>query len=378
MLKTFNIFIFTFLIVFYSLGQKLSLGYIYPAGGERGEIVNIEIGGLNITNATGVIISGDGIKAEIVKSNNKIGTKQKSKNIFSDQSSPQLADRITVQVTIDKNATPGFRDLRLESLSGISNKLNFEVGQYPDFLEKKVKVNQVEKLPVTLCGQIMPGDVDSYSFTASKGMNLVAEVKARALVPYIADAVPGWFQPVIRITGSRGNEIAYNDDFRNSVDPVIETILPENDTYILTIHDAIYRGREDFNYRIDLGEIPHLNFVYPAAGNTGKNFNVFVKGMNLQYESINFKPALTGYNELKVNGKNGALSNPVSLYGLSKNVKLQSKPTDKNEIKPNSAIFDSLTTSYQIKKYYFRATGDENLIFEINSLIFFVFPVRSK
>ena len=43
-------------------------------------------------------------------------------------------------------------------------------------------------------GQIMPGDVDRFSFRARKGMRLVAIGAMRELIPYIADAVPGWFQ----------------------------------------------------------------------------------------------------------------------------------------------------------------------------------------
>ena len=34
--------------------QKLSLGYLYPAGGEVGTTVEIEAGGLNINKATKV------------------------------------------------------------------------------------------------------------------------------------------------------------------------------------------------------------------------------------------------------------------------------------------------------------------------------------
>ena len=45
----------------YLSAQKMTMGFIYPAGGEKGTTVNIEIGGLNIKNATEVLISGDGI-----------------------------------------------------------------------------------------------------------------------------------------------------------------------------------------------------------------------------------------------------------------------------------------------------------------------------
>lgn len=60
--------------------QKLSLGYIYPAGGEKGTVVEIEIGGLNLSSATGVLLSGDGVKAEIIPINQKAEKNKKSKN----------------------------------------------------------------------------------------------------------------------------------------------------------------------------------------------------------------------------------------------------------------------------------------------------------
>jgi hypothetical protein len=353
--------------------QKLSLGYIYPAGGEKGTVVEIEIGGLNLAATTGVLISSEGVKAEIIPINQKAEKNKKTKNKgkFDDQSSPQLADRIGVRVTIDKNATPGLRDLRLESLSGISNKLNFEVGQYPNKLEEKgsslQKPNFVSQLPATLCGQIMPGEIDVFSFKATKGMHLVAEVKGRILVPYIADAVPGWFQAVVRLVNSKGKEIAFNDDYRNAVDPVLITEIPETDTYRLAINDAIFRGREDFNYRIDIGEIPHLDYVYPCVGKIGKKTNVTLKGVNFNAKSVVFKPSKEGYSELKVKGDNGQLSNPVPFFGLAKNAYLNVSPTKKTELTTETALFDSISSPYQIKSYPIYAEKNENIAIGIRA-----------
>ena len=366
------IFLFCSFFVFVSLtAQKLSLGYIYPAGGEKGTTVDIEIGGLNLSHATGVLISGTGVKAQIIPQD-KNAEKDKKKNQkgkFDDQSSPQLADRINVHVIIDKHAAPGLRDLRLESESGISNKLNFEVGQYPNLLEQKgstaEKPNYVSKLPVTLCGQIMPGEVDYFSFEASKGMNLVASVKGRTLVPYIADAVPGWFQPVIRLTNSKGQEIAYNDDYRNAVDPVIITRIPETDTYTLAIHDAIYRGREDFNYRIDLGQLPHIDYAYPTVGNIGKKTRVTLKGVNLTSKTVSYKPTKSGYGTLTAPGAKGFISNPVPFFGLEKNVLFNVSPPDKAELGTETALFDSIISPYQIKTYKIHAEKNENIAIEV-------------
>lgn len=353
--------------------QKLSLGYIYPAGGEKGTVVEIEIGGLNLSSATSVLLSGDGVKAEIILLNQKNEKNKKSNNKgkLNDQSSPQLADRIGLRVTIDKNATPGLRDLRLESLSGISNKLNFEVGQYPNQLEQKgsslQKPNFISQLPATLCGQVMPGEIDVFSFKATKGMHLVAEVKARTLIPYIADAVPGWFQAVVRLVNSKGKEIAFNDDYRNAVDPVLITKIPETDTYRLTINDAIFRGREDFNYRIDIGEIPHLDYVYPCVGKIGKKTNVTLKGVNLNTNSIVFKPTKEGYGELKAYGANGLVSNPVPFFGLAKNAYLNISPTQKTELTTETALFDSIRSPYQIKSYPIYAEKNENIAVELKA-----------
>ncbi|MDD4921802.1 MAG: hypothetical protein PHS30_04900 [Bacteroidales bacterium] len=367
-----NILLCLMFSVGFASAQKMSMGFIYPAGGEKGTTVDIEIGGLNLKAATEVLVSGNGIKAEIIPLTNKNEKGKKAQQKFDDQSSPQLADRIGVRLSIDKNATPGLRDLRLQSTKGVSNKLNFEVGQYPNQMEQKgssvVKPTLVSKLPVTLCGQIMPGEIDCFSFEAAKGITLVASVKARTLVPYIADAVPGWFQPVIRIINSKGKEIAYCDDYRNAVDPVIITSIPATDTYRLTIYDAIFRGREDFNYRIELGEIPFVEYAYPCVGKIGKGSKLTLKGFNLNQKNMVFKPTQKGVNELCFSGnKNGMVSNPFPFLAVPKSCNLNLTPSEKAKLLPENVIYDSISTPRQIKKYTVPAEKNENIAIEIRA-----------
>jgi len=42
---------------------------------------------------------------------------------------------------------------------------------------------------------VHPGEADRYRFQARKGQELVIAASARELIPYLADAVPGWFKP---------------------------------------------------------------------------------------------------------------------------------------------------------------------------------------
>ncbi|MEI6555395.1 MAG: hypothetical protein WCL70_07390 [Paludibacter sp.] len=365
------IFIIAVFIAMTLQAQKMSVGYIYPAGAERATSAEIVVGGLNVNKATAVIVSGKGVKAEIIKPTEEEQTSLKKKKFrkLDDQSSPQLADQLNIRITIDKNAEPGLRDLRLQSPVGISNKLNFEVGQYPNILENKGSTpknpNPVEKLPAVLCGQILPGETDYFSFRAEKGMTLVASVKARALVPFIADAVPGWFQSVISLKNSKGKEVAYCDDFRYNVDPTIILKVPENDTYTLSIHDAIYRGREDFTYRIELGEIPFVQSVYPAAGKVGKKTELTYTGVNLKSNKLSFKPENEGYNTVKAIGLNAEISNSLPFWGVSKSTNLLMNDKNKLQITDNQVIFDTLNLKNRSKQYVYLTDANENVTFEV-------------
>ena len=140
-------------------------------------------------------------------------------------------------------------------------------------------------LPAIVNGQIMPGGVDRYRFEARKGQQLVVAVSARELIPYLADAVPGWFQAAVALYDSAGNELAYDDHYRFHPDPVLHCKIPKDGQYVLEIRDALYRGREDFVYRITVGELPFVTSIFPLGGPAGTQTTVELKGWNLPVTS---------------------------------------------------------------------------------------------
>ena len=172
----------------------------------------------------------------------------------------------------------------------MSNPLVFHVGQLPEVSRKpmitrhlqvlgkeelalrKRPDSEVEEritLPCTVNGQIASGEVNRYRFKARKGQRLVISTQARQLIPFIADAVPGWFQPVLALYDANGKEVAYDDDYRFKPDPVIFYEVPKDGEYVLAIYDAIYRGREDFVYRVTIGELPFVTSIFPLGGRAG-------------------------------------------------------------------------------------------------------------
>ena len=347
--------------------QKLSLGYLYPAGGQVGTTVEIEAGGLNINKATKVFFSHPGIKGKLEAIEEPVSEKRKRRRL-NDQSSPQLADKVKIRITIADNVPCGLYDLRLQGPKGVSNMLPFEVASYPNFIENKKssfnKPNKVESTPAVLCGYVTPGGVDYFRFAGNQGDSLVISVKARQLVPYIADAVPGWFQPVIKLMDSRGKEVAYSDDYHHNVDPLIITRLPKTGNYTLMIHDAIYRGRQDFNYRIQVGVIPYVTGRYPAYGVAGKRVKQQLSGVNLGSTKAVVKVKKEGYHNLTYTNKVGT-SNAVSFYALPKGKKLIQYPKGEVELTLTAAIADSLTSESKVKHYKILGNKNEPIIVDL-------------
>ncbi len=203
------------------------------------------------------------------------------------QQNAQLAERVTLRVKVPAHATTGRHELRLLGLTGLSNPLAFMVGKLPEVTESEpnssvAAATATAAIPCVLNGQILPGDVDDFTFEARKGMKLTAAVAARDLTPYLADAVPGWFQANLLLLDSKGSEVAFNDSFEHRPDPLLCAAIPADGRYILQVTDSLNRGREDFVYRITLGEIPCLTEQYPLGGKIGTTVPVRVSGWNLR------------------------------------------------------------------------------------------------
>lgn len=204
------------------------------------------------------------------------------------QPNVQLAERLTLRVSIPAAAATGRRELRLLGPNGLSNPLAFIVGKLPETLETEPNDTQAQlatanpvKLPAVLNGRILPGDVDGFTFDAPKGMKLTAAAAARELMPYLADAVPGWFQATLQLLDPTGREVAFNGSFDHRPDPLLCATIPADGRYTLRIRDSLCRGREDFVYRITLGEIPCLTEQFPLGGRLNTKASVRVSGWNL-------------------------------------------------------------------------------------------------
>ena len=288
----------------------MHIGYLYPAGGKAGTTVEVLVGGRALWRVTGARISGGGIKVVGVERVPGMGhipgpqkrwmmkylrqirkgdteapprpeeTKEWRKNRYYDnlgtltplqrelvernvyisadplQKSPSIANMAIVKLEIAPNAKPGKREFRLVGRGQISDPLPFYVGNAPEVREPRYTPPYMPHprgeftVPAVLNGQILPGESDLFDFQAREGEVLTFSVRARALVPFLGDGVPGHFQVVLEVLNEKNRLIASADDHYFDPDPVLVFRAPAAGKYTLRVRDALYRGREDFVYRI--------------------------------------------------------------------------------------------------------------------------------
>lgn len=305
------------------------LGFAYPAGGRQGTTVEVKLGGQYLDGASNVHISGDGIRVKVLGhtrplNQREIGALRKELQDLEKKETktaedrkqmmairkklappavrptPVLAEIVTLEITVDSKASPGPRQLRLEANTGMSNPVAFYVGKLPEVSQKKDLVDpeathpavpDIEvTLPVALNSQIMPGTVDRYRFKALQGQQLVFNTHARDLIPYLADAVPGWFQVALTLYDTDGREVAYADHFHHHADPVLAYKVTKDGEYVLEVKDALYRGRENFVYRIEAGELPFVSSHFPLGCPARTRTTVTLHGWNLPKDNLTLEP----------------------------------------------------------------------------------------
>lgn len=237
------------------------------------------------------------------------------------QISPQIAETVVIEIIADADAAPGDREIRLGTANGLTNPMRFEVGTLPEICEPdyadpgKPVITRLT-VPSVINGQILPGEVDRFRFQGKQGQKLVIETHARRLIPYLGDAVPGWFQATLSLSDVAGDEVAFADDFRFDPDPVLYYQIPRDGDYILTINDAIYRGREDFVYRFAVAQQPFVTSIFPLGGSANKPLTATAHGWNLSEKQIKLETQANGSSVRSFQFQKDKLRSNAVLYAV--------------------------------------------------------------
>jgi hypothetical protein len=316
------------------------LAWIYPAGAARGTTVDVLASGTSIAPDS-MLVTGGGVTGKVI-----------------DAKDP---NKVKISVTVAPDAAVGEREFRLVNAGGVSNRFRFLIGELPEMMETepnndRSSPQKIARLPVLINGQITDSDRDYFQFTAKAGETLVIEVMARALLPYIADAVPGWFDPQLTVFDARGAQIAFADDFRTRPDPVMFFRAPADGEYTLEVRDVIYRGRGDFVYRLTIGAIPYVTEIFPLGGRRGTSVAVELHGVNLKTARKIVTVPMDGARKMQVAGLPFAASDYPSVCAIDS--------PDPHRITPPVAIDGRIRMPGVSHWFRFTAAKGERLVFE--------------
>jgi len=316
---------YTFVSVFFLAGLALygkpSIMFMYPAGGKQGTSFDAVIGAMDVTSASDVSVSGSGVRVEITGFADLPPARQAAAATRDEAKGMRLAN---VRVTIDAGAEFGQRDMRLIGMEGASNRYNFYVGEIDEVSEQEPndtlgKAQSIATLPVCINGQTYEADKDCFKFKLNRGQIIVFDCGARAVKPYIPDAVPGWFQPQFTLYDENGKQAAFVDDYKVSPDPVLIFKVPQSGFYTLEMRDAMFRGRDDFVYRIRVGELPFIGAIFPNGGRLNTETPIILEGVNLPFtkSSVFNKDGMPKIKDYGV--KNGKLYSNIVKFDVDEN-----------------------------------------------------------
>jgi hypothetical protein len=308
------------------------------------------------------------------------------------RSAPALSHVVTLRVTIAADASLGNHELRLTTAQGLTNPLVFLVGDLPEVTTPYKHVAmplaaggglplspqaQAEPsaapraitLPAVLNGQMMPGAVDKYSFHARKGQTIVIAAETRTLIPFISDAVPGWCQARLILYDPRGNELASADHFYFRQEPVIAPAIPEDGDYVLAVHDVLHRGREDFVYRIAVGESPWVTSIFPLGGHMNSRVRLELAGWNLKNRRFTPATGEAGVHTLS-EGVQGWKANPVSFATddlPEMTVRSSASSAKLTTIRLPVVLNGRIAHPGDVARFRFHANGGEDVVAEVEA-----------
>ncbi len=241
------------------------LSAIFPPGGNPGTQVEVVIAGADLDDVNKIEFSQPGIVSE---------QKMAEPGPFDEGPQPVLN---TFIVTIAGNVPPGVYDARVTGKYGLSNPRAFVVSTLAEAVEVEPNntadtATEVE-LPLTVNGRANgAADVDFFKCTAPAGQRILAECFARR--------IDSAMDPVLTVFDQDGRELVSSRNNQRG-EPLVDFNVPSSGSFYLKVSDAVYRGGNQHFYRLKIGPLPHIDYIFPPAGapGGGRPFTIF--GRNL-------------------------------------------------------------------------------------------------
>lgn len=239
--------------------------YIFPAGGRRGTVVEMKVGGLNLHSKASFEMLGPGVEADrVIQRRATVWFEGPLVPLPESQQAEDYPQDYAGTIKIAADAPIGPRAWRVWTSQGVAGSLPFEVGDLPEVVERERDDDaspQTVALPVTINGRIFPReDVDFWAFPLRAGELLSCSVAAGRLGSPL--------EPWLEALGEGGVRIADSTTSRAN-DGRLSFVAPKDGTYTVKIHDVNIKGGQNYVYRLTLTTGASVERVFPLGGRRG-------------------------------------------------------------------------------------------------------------
>ncbi|MEO1984296.1 MAG: hypothetical protein ABGZ24_27585, partial [Fuerstiella sp.] len=237
-----------------------------PRSARAGETVEITVHGSHLEELTELRFTVPGITATPVM-------------LPADEFFPQprtVGSRFVV--TVAPGVPPGIYDARAVGYFGLSTARPFVVvsAGSKEVTEPGNNNTPENAMPVevnsVVTGAVASRGIDWFRFTAQAGQ--------RVLVELIAERIDSRLDGQLIVYDSAGREVDRNRDTFGR-DSFLEVQAEQGGEFLLAVSDILYRGGGDHFYRLSISDRPHVDFVYPPAGEPGSTHQYTLYGRNL-------------------------------------------------------------------------------------------------
>lgn len=178
---------------------------------------------------------------------------------------------VTLEGDISADAVPGIYPVRLVTDHGCSEAAFVVVDDLPTVAitadADNRQAGQSVMLPTSIAGQLNAVAPRYFRFSLTAGQQITAEVFARRLSSEL--------DPVLRLLGPDGRELAYNDDLPGTEgDALLHWTAQADGEYRLELRDVRYSGGARHFFHLRIGRLPAVATAVPRLAAVGSLLNL--------------------------------------------------------------------------------------------------------
>lgn len=236
------------------LGKPPTIKTILPLAAAPGKITEVVIEGRHLEKVTGLWTTFDS-KISLIEGEKREG------------------NRLRLRIDIPPETPVGIGAIRATGPGGLSNLALFLIddlaARSPGANNTSVESASAIEPPCAIDSRTAADRRSYYSFKARAGQRLSFEV--------MAQRIGSQLDPILRILDHSGREVAFNDDSAGA-DSQLAWRCEKEGEYLIELRDVIYRGGDDFTYRLRAGDFPLVSAPYPMRAEQEKSTKISIAG----------------------------------------------------------------------------------------------------